>query len=47
MNNNIKKRIDELIKILKKANEEYYLEDNPSLTDQEYDRYNAELISLK
>ncbi len=47
MNNNIKKRIDELIKIIKKANEEYYLEDNPSLTDQEYDRYIGELISLE
>ena len=47
MNNNIKNRIDELIKILKKANEEYYLLDNPSLTDQEYDRYIGELISLE
>lgn len=47
MNNNIKKRIDELINILKKANEEYYLEDNPTLTDQEYDRYMQELISLE
>ncbi len=43
----IKKRIDELIRIIKKANDEYYLEDNPSLTDQEYDRYMAELISLE
>lgn len=47
MNENIKKRIDELIRIIKKANEEYYLEDNPSLTDQEYDRYIGELISLE
>lgn len=47
MNNNIKNRINELIKILKKANEEYYLLDNPSLTDQEYDRYMQELISLE
>ena len=39
MNDNIKKRIDELIKIIEKANREYYLEDNPTLTDQEYDRY--------
>ena len=44
---NIKKRIDELIRIIKKANDEYYLEDNPTLTDQEYDRYMAELISLE
>lgn len=47
MNNNIKNRINELIEILKKANEEYYLFDNPSLTDQEYDRYMQELISLE
>lgn len=47
MNDNIKKRVEELIKILKKANEEYYLEDNPSLTDQEYDRYMQELMSLE
>ena len=47
MNDNIKKRIDELIKIIEKANREYYLEDNPTLTDQEYDRYMGELISLE
>lgn len=47
MNDNIKKRVDELVKILKKANDEYYLLDNPSLTDQEYDRYMQELISLE
>lgn len=47
MNDSIKKRINELIEIIEKANREYYLEDNPSLTDQEYDRYMAELISLE
>lgn len=47
MNDSIKKRVNELIEILEKANKEYYLEDNPSLTDQEYDRYMAELISLE
>ena len=47
MDDRIIKRIDELIRILKKANEEYYLEDNPTLTDQEYDRYMQELISLE
>jgi len=45
--NNIKSRIDELIKIINKANKEYYIEDNPTLTDQEYDRYIGELISLE
>ena len=47
MNENVKRRIDELVKLLKNANEEYYLLDNPSLTDQEYDRYMQELISLE
>lgn len=47
MNDNIKKRIEELIKIIDKANREYYLEDNPTLSDQEYDRYMGELISLE
>ena len=47
MNDSIKKRINDLIEIIEKANKEYYLEDNPSLTDQEYDRYMAELISLE
>ena len=47
MNDSIKKRINELIEIIEKANREYYLEDNPSLTDQEYDRYMNELISLE
>lgn len=47
MKENAKKRIEELINIIKKANEEYYLLDNPTLTDQEYDRYIGELISLE
>lgn len=47
MNDNIKKRIDYLINIITKANKEYYLEDNPTFTDQEYDRYMQELISLE
>ena len=43
----IEKRIDELIKILNKANYEYYSLDNPSITDQEYDSYMDELIKLE
>ena len=43
----IEKRIDELIKILNKANYEYYALDNPSITDQEYDSYMDELIKLE
>ena len=40
-------RIDELIKILNKARYEYYTLDSPSITDQEYDKYLEELISLE
>ena len=42
-----KKRIDELTSILKKANYEYYNLDNPTITDQEYDKYLRELINLE
>ena len=44
---NIKKRIDELIKILNKASYEYYTLDSPSITDQEYDAFMDELIKLE
>ena len=47
MNNNTKKRIDELVEKLNIANKEYYIDDNPSLSDSEYDRYMQELISLE
>lgn len=40
-------RIIELVNILNKANNEYYILDNPSLTDREYDRYMQELIMLE
>ena len=43
----IEKRIQEIIDILNKANYEYYVLDNPTLTDQEYDRYMQELIKLE
>ncbi len=43
----IKKRIEELTKILNKANYEYYNLDNPTITDQEYDKYLRELIVLE
>lgn len=44
---NVKVRIDELSALLKKANYEYYNLDNPSMTDQEYDKYLRELINLE
>lgn len=42
-----KKRIQELTSILRQANYEYYNMDNPSITDQEYDKYLRELINLE
>ena len=42
-----KQRIEELVKILNKANVEYYLNDNPTLTDNEYDSLLAELFRLE
>lgn len=43
----IERRIDELIKILNKASYEYYTLDTPTITDQEYDDYYAELVKLE
>lgn len=43
----LEKRIDELIKIINKANYEYYTLDKPTITDQEYDRYMQELTRLE
>ena len=42
-----KKRIKELTKIINQANYEYYNLDNPTITDQEYDKYLRELINLE
>ena len=43
----IQDRIDELIKIINKASYEYYVEDNSTITDQEYDDYYLELRKLE
>lgn len=43
----IEKRIDELIKIINKASIEYYTNDSPTITDQEYDDYYHELETLE
>ncbi len=43
----IKQRIEELTAILKKANYEYYNLDNPTISDQEYDKYLRELMVLE
>ena len=42
-----KKRIEELTKILNDANYEYYVLANPSITDQEFDKYLRELENLE
>jgi len=44
---NPKERIEELVKTLNQANVEYYLNDNPTLTDNEYDSMLMELFRLE
>ena len=44
---NAQKRVAELTKILNDANYNYYVNDNPQITDQEYDKYLRELIKRK
>lgn len=43
----VKQRVDELTKILNDANYSYYALDNPSITDQEFDKYLRELEELE
>ena len=43
----VKERINELVTILNNANYNYYVLDNPTITDQEYDKYLRELINLE
>ena len=45
--NTPKERISELIKIINEANHNYHVLDNPTITDQEYDKYLRELIELE
>ncbi|NLV28890.1 MAG: NAD-dependent DNA ligase LigA, partial [Erysipelotrichaceae bacterium] len=42
-----KQRVEELTKLLEKYNYEYYVLDNPSVIDSEYDRLMQELIALE
>ncbi len=44
---NIKQRMNELIDIINKASYEYYVNDNPRITDQEYDDYYRELLKIE
>ena len=43
----IEQRVKELIEILNEANHNYYVLDNPTITDQEYDKYLRELMELE
>lgn len=43
----VEKRMQELIELINKANYEYYTLDASTITDQEYDRYMQELLSLE
>ena len=43
----IKERINDLIEKINKASYEYYVLDSPTITDQEYDDYYMELLSLE
>ena len=43
----MKERMDELIDYINKASYEYYVLDNPTITDQEYDDYYNELLSIE
>ena len=44
---NARKRIEELISIINKSSYEYYVLDNPTITDQEYDDAYTELQRLE
>lgn len=44
---NIKERIEELTNILNEANYNYYILDNPTISDQEFDKYLRELTELE
>lgn len=43
----IEERMNELIEIINRASYEYYVLDNPTITDQEYDDYYMELLRLE
>ena len=43
----IEKRVKELTKILNEANYNYYVLDNPTITDQEFDKYLRELENIE
>ena len=42
-----RKRVEELTKILNEANYNYYVLDEPTITDQEFDKYMRELEEIE
>ena len=44
---NDKERMEELVKILDKANNDYYVLDAPTMEDYEYDKLMVELTKLE
>ena len=47
MNQESIERMNELIDILNDANYNYYVKDNPTITDQEFDKYLRELEMIE
>lgn len=45
--NDMKERMEELINIINEADYNYHTLDNPTITDQEYDKYLRELIEIE
>ena len=43
----VKERIEELVSLINKWNEEYYIESNPTVLDSEYDQAFRELVELE
>ena len=43
----MKERYDELIKLIEKANYDYYTLDDPTVTDREYDNWMSELLDIE
>lgn len=43
----MKERYDELIKLIEKANKEYYTLDNPTVSDREWDNWMSELLDIE
>lgn len=43
----MKERYNELIKLIEKANYDYYTLDNPTVTDREYDNWMSELLDIE